>query len=439
MDNNCDATQIDVLVDAPILPNGTYTITYDVTELGSNTVLTTNTINFTGGTAAYQIDVDALPIGNYTASVRSKQNDTTPCRLDFEFEESENFSRGGVPEAPQANANQIFCLSNYPGSPTLMDIEVNADGDLLFYDTETDTNILPISTALVDGEDYFVTNSDPLTNCEGTDRVQITVSFSDPNAPTASTVNPQFCAEAIPTLANIAIDVSTGSSVTWFDAATGGSELSTSTVLVDNQSYFAATNNNGCTSTNRLEVTPTVVTVATTSLSSDMLQVCGLDNPTIAALRILENETDNDVRWFMTEIDGAALTDDVLLVQNTTYYAENYNPLTGCSSTTRVPVTIDFSDCDPENYDFFIPDGFSPNDDGRNDTFFIPNIETIFPNFTLEILNRYGTSLFKGDINNPAWNGRNGSATAPNGVYFYIINYNKDNAEPIQGRLYLNR
>lgn len=439
VDNNCDATQIDVLVDAPILPNGTYTITYDVTELGSNTVLTTNTINFTGGTAAYQIDVDALPIGNYTASVRSIQNDTTPCRLDFEFEESENFSRGGVPEAPQANANQIFCLSNYPGSPTLMDIEVNADGDLLFYDTETDTNILPISTALVDGEDYFVTNSDPLTNCEGTDRVQITVSFSDPNAPTASTVNPQFCAEAIPTLANIAIKVSTGSSVTWFDAATGGSELSTSTVLVDNQSYFAATNNNGCTSTNRLEVTPTVVTVATTSLSSDMLQVCGLDNPTIAALRILENETDNDVRWFMTETDGTALTDDVLLVQNTTYYAENYNPLTGCSSATRVPVTIDFSDCDPENYDFFIPDGFSPNDDGRNDTFFIPNIETIFPNFTLEILNRYGTSLFKGDINNPAWNGRNGSATAPNGVYFYIINYNKDNAEPIQGRLYLNR
>lgn len=113
VDNSCDATQIDVLVDAPTLPNGTYTITYDVTELGSNTVLTTNTINFTGGTAAYQIDVDALPTGNYTASVRSIQNDTTPCRLDFEFEETENFSRGGVPDAPQAVANQIFCISEY--------------------------------------------------------------------------------------------------------------------------------------------------------------------------------------------------------------------------------------------------------------------------------------------------------------------------------------
>ncbi|MGB2761552.1 MAG: gliding motility-associated C-terminal domain-containing protein, partial [Maribacter stanieri] len=153
----------------------------------------------------------------------------------------------------------------------------------------------------------------------------------------------------------------------------------------------------------------------------------------------LEDETENEVLWYSTETGGIALTDDVPLVVDTIYYAENYNTLTGCSTNTRVPVTIDFSDCDPENYDFFIPDGFSPNADGRNDTFFIPNIEVIFPNYTLEILNRYGTTLFSGDKTNPAWDGRNGSSTAPNGVYFYIINYNKGNSEPIQGRLYLNR
>ena len=439
VDNNCDATQIDVLVDAPILPDGTYTITYDVTELDSNTVLTTNTINFTGGTAAYQIDVDALPIGNYTASVRSIQNDTTPCRLDFEFEESENFSRGGVPEAPTADASQTFCLSDFDETPTLMDINVTAAGDILFYDTDTDTNILPISTELIDGEDYFVTNSDPLTNCEGTERVQITVNFSNPDAPTTIDSNTLFCAEANPTLANIELTVVSGNSVTWFDALSGGTALDNATILVDGQTYFASTNSGGCTSTERLEITPTVITVAPTAISSDILSVCGLDDPTVIALRALENETENEVFWFITESGGTALTDDIPLVPDTTYYAENYNSVTGCSSATRVHITIDFSDCDPENYDFFIPDGFSPNADGRNDTFFIPNIETIFPNFTLEILNRYGTSLFKGDINNPAWDGRNGSSTAPNGVYFYIINYNKGNSEPIQGRLYLNR
>ncbi|MGO4918300.1 gliding motility-associated C-terminal domain-containing protein [Maribacter spongiicola] len=439
IDNNCDATQIDVLVDAPILPDGTYTITYDVTELGSNTVLTTNTINFTGGTAAYQIDVDALPIGNYTASVRSIQNDTTPCRLDFEFEESENFSRGGVPEAPVADASQTFCLSDFSEAPTLMDINVTAEGDILFYDTDTDTNILPISTTLIDGEDYFVTNSDPLTNCEGTQRVQITVIFSNPDAPTSDNSTPLFCAETNPTLLSITVNVSAGSSVSWFSALSGGIALDNATILVDGQTYFAATNNGGCTSTERLEITPTVITVTPTAISSDVLSVCGLDDPTVVALRTLENETENEVFWFITETGGTALTDDIPLVTDTTYYAENYNSVTGCSSATRVPVTVDFSNCDPKNYDFFIPDGFSPNADGRNDTFFIPNIETIFPNFTLEILNRYGTTLFTGDKTNPAWDGRKGSSTAPNGVYFYIINYNKGNSEPIQGRLYLNR
>jgi gliding motility-associated-like protein len=440
VDNNCDATQIDVLIDAPILADGTYTITYDVTELGSNTVLTTNTINFTGGTANYQIDVDALPVGNYTASVRSVQNDTTRCRLVFEFEENENFSRGGVPEPPQATANQTFCLSDFPGGPTLMDIEVTSSGDLLFYATETDTDMLPITTPLVDGEDYFISNTDTLNNCEGTERISVTVSFSNPNAPTSTNLNPLFCAENNPTLSSIDIDVTTGSSVVWFDASANGNPLDATTVLEDGESYFAATNSSeSCTSTNRLEIIPTVVTVAPTSLSGDAIVVCGLDNPTVLELRTLEEEIDNEVFWYSTENGGIALTDDIALVVDTIYYAENYNPTTGCSSAIRIPVTVDLSNCDPENYDFFIPDGFSPNADGRNDTFFIPNIETIFPNFTLEILNRYGTTLFKGDITKPAWDGSNGSSTAPNGVYFYIINYNKGNSEPIQGRLYLNR
>ncbi|WP_405410458.1 gliding motility-associated C-terminal domain-containing protein [Maribacter sp. Asnod1-A12] len=439
VDNNCDAIQIDVLIDAPILPNGTYTITYDVTELGSNTVLTTNTINFTGGTAAYQIDVDALPMGNYTASVRSIQNDTTPCRIDFEFEENENFSRGGVPEAPQAAINQTFCLSDFIGGPTLMDIEVTAEGDILFYDTLTDENILPISTELVEGEDYFISNSDPLTNCEGTARIQVTVSFSNPDAPTTININPLFCSETSPALSDIELDNTAGSSITWYDSSSGGSILDTSTLLADGQSYFAATNTSGCNSSERLEITPTIITVAPTSLLTDILIVCGLDNPTVNELRSLENESENEVIWFTTETGGNPLMGNMPLLKDTIYYAQNVNPITRCSSATRVPVIIDLSECDPKNYDFFIPDGFSPNDDGKNDTFFIPNIEMIFPNFTLEIINRYGTTLFKGDIAKPAWNGGNGSSTAPNGVYFYIINYNKGNSEPIQGRLYLNR
>ncbi|SNR29446.1 gliding motility-associated C-terminal domain-containing protein [Maribacter sedimenticola] len=440
IDNNCDATQIDVIIDAPVLSDGSYTITYDVMEMDSNTILTTNTINFTGGTADYQIDVDALPIGNYTASVRSTQNDTTPCRLVYDFEEQENFSRGGIPEAPQAAEEQIFCTVDYPNEPTLMDIEVTSNGALLFYATATDTDILPITTLLENGEDYYISNTDPASNCEGSDRIRVLTILSDPSGPTTNNSAPIFCAEDNPTLSLIAIDSPAGSSIIWFNADVSGTLLDSTTTLVDGQTYYAAIlNEQNCTSSQRLAITPTIITVAPSNLSDTELTACGLDNPTVQELRALEDEMENDVFWFLTETGGTALDNDTPLQTDTVYYAESRDPATGCSSASRVPVNVDLSACDPEDYDFFIPDGFSPNADNRNDTFFVPNIETIFPDYTIEILNRYGTTLFKGDKNNPAWDGSNGSSIAPNGIYFYIINYNKDNFEPVQGRLYLNR
>ena len=97
------------------------------------------------------------------------------------------------------------------------------------------------------------------------------------------------------------------------------------------------------------------------------------------------------------------------------------------------------------NCNVFIPDGFSPNGDTVNDTFRIPQIEFLFPNFSLEIFNRYGNLLFRGNKDKPAWDGKNSDykigidGVAPNGVYFYVIHFNKGNKKPTQGRLYLNR
>lgn len=93
----------------------------------------------------------------------------------------------------------------------------------------------------------------------------------------------------------------------------------------------------------------------------------------------------------------------------------------------------------------FIPDGFSPNGDTVNDTFRIPQIEFLYPDFSLEIFNRYGNILFKGNKNKPAWDGRNSDykigidGVAPNGVYFYVLHFNKGNKKPVQGSFYLNR
>ena len=441
VDNSCNATQIDVLVDAPVLADGEYLVTYEVVSQETSAVLIDNTINFAGGTADYQIDVATLAQGNYTVRVRSTQNDTTPCRTEFDFELNENFAVEGVPALPVAEAQQSICLSEFdPNAPTLADIEVTANGQILFYDTATDMDILALDTPLVDGEDYFISNIDPDNNCEGSDRIQVTVSLIDPETPTIVNLNPVFCGSENATIANLNESVETSANTVWFQSASGGTALPESTLLVDGQSYFAATEVGGqCRSTGRSEIVPKVYGLEPASLQFSNLALCGLDNPTVADLREAESDNPFEVLWYDAPENGNPLDDTVLLEADMTYYAESFNPDTGCMNPARMAVTVDLTNCDPEDYGFFIPDGFSPNGDGRNDTFFVPNIGIIFPDFTLEILNRYGTTLFKGDNNRPAWDGSNGSGTAPNGVYFYIIDYNKDGHTPIQGRLYLNR
>ncbi|MBS9461714.1 gliding motility-associated C-terminal domain-containing protein [Flagellimonas sp. 389] len=439
VDNNCDATAIDVLVNAPALSDGSYTIDYEVIEQNSMAVLTDNTINFTGGFAEYEIDISTLADGNYAVNLTSTQDDTTPCRTVFDFELQENFSIGGTPEVIEAAPEQFFCLND--GNPTLENISVSASGTLSFFETNTDDVPLPLTTPLVDGEDYFILSTNPDNNCVSSSRIRVQVAFVTADVPTINNAMPILCGSDNLTLADLDVNSTNGGSIIWYSSASGGTLIDSNQTLVDGQSYFAVEQLNGfCESDMRLEVIPTVINPQSPDLSTTELSLCGLDNPTVNELIDLENAIDAEVEWFITGEGGEVLSSSELLIDDTTYYAQSYDPETGCINPNRIPVTVDLNNCDPDAYDFFIPDGFSPNSDGRNDTFFIPNIETIFPDFTLEIFNRYGNSLFKGDADNPAWDGSEGGRnTAPNGVYFYVIEFNREGFEPKQGRLYLSQ
>jgi len=97
-----------------------------------------------------------------------------------------------------------------------------------------------------------------------------------------------------------------------------------------------------------------------------------------------------------------------------------------------------------------IPEGFSPNGDAINDTFEIPGLGYLFPNFELEIFNRYGNKVFKYSNEGrtePIWwggfsDGRltvGGNNSLPTGTYYYVLIFNQDNIEPLTDWIYLNR
>ncbi|MBF6608913.1 MAG: gliding motility-associated C-terminal domain-containing protein [Flavobacterium sp.] len=168
-------------------------------------------------------------------------------------------------------------------------------------------------------------------------------------------------------------------------------------------------------------------------------QFCSADSPTIADLtaNIIGTEP---VTWYDAPQNGNPYSDTDLLTNGTTYYVAF--TASGCSDTVRFGVTADLTVCT----EILIPDGFSPNNDGINDEFVIRDLPILYPNFKLEIYNRYGTILYKGNRNTPNWNGTTteggvqiGNNVVPTGVYFYILEFNDGVQNPVQGRLYLSR
>ncbi len=97
-----------------------------------------------------------------------------------------------------------------------------------------------------------------------------------------------------------------------------------------------------------------------------------------------------------------------------------------------------------ENCPPYIPQGFSPNDDGYNDWFNIQGLYDIFENHKLLIYNRYGTLIFEGNNDTP-WNGKanrglnNLGKILPNGTYYYVLHLNDPNYKSMVGWVYLNR
>lgn len=101
------------------------------------------------------------------------------------------------------------------------------------------------------------------------------------------------------------------------------------------------------------------------------------------------------------------------LVENYgTYYVEVMNEF-GCFGGD----TITFStNCSTELY---VPNAFSPNEDGENDFFKAYGIEVV--NFNLKIFDRWGAFLFESNNIQQGWNGNFKGRRKENSVYVYLI------------------
>lgn len=196
----------------------------------------------------------------------------------------------------------------------------------------------------------------------------------------------------------------------------------------------------GCPSTGNFSVTFTVTETLPPGIVAGGDTFCIQNLPTIADLIANMTPAGGDITIYNAATGGVAYAPEDLLEHANTYYASLTENT--CESETRFPVIVDLTACP----DVIIPDGFSPNGDALNETFEIRFIDLLYPAYDLEIYNRYGAMVYKGNINTPKFNGKAnqttilGSDVMPIGVYFYILNYNDPTGKaPVQGRLYLSR
>lgn len=72
-----------------------------------------------------------------------------------------------------------------------------------------------------------------------------------------------------------------------------------------------------------------------------------------------------------------------------------------------------------------IPNSFSPNGDGVNDTWVIPTLDA-FPNAKVSIVNRTGSLLYHSNGVYKSWDGKFEGKDLPVGTYYYTIYFNED-------------
>ena len=153
------------------------------------------------------------------------------------------------------------------------------------------------------------------------------------------------------------------------------------------------------------------------------------------------NSNEENINFYRS-VEDLETESNVILIPSD--YNNNSNPETIYARLVSPPCYEIFQfDLTIENCLPFVPEGFSPNDDSYNDWFNIQGLYNIFTKHQLKIYNRYGTLIFEGDNNKP-WNGEvnrglnNHGNIVPVGTYYYILNLNDPNYEPLVGWVYVN-
>lgn len=169
----------------------------------------------------------------------------------------------------------------------------------------------------------------------------------------------------------------------------------------------------GCTSVDTAEATIVVYPLPTAAFQSEPSTVNMVD-PTVD---FIDKSTLNVVlyNWMFGDGQISSLTNPTYTYSDTGSYSVNLHVETayGCTDATIGEVTVD------PYFSFFIPNTFTPNQNGRNDVF--KGYGEGYTSVSISIFDRWGERIFYGVDNGAGWDGNYRGAPVEVGVYIYVF------------------
>lgn len=133
--------------------------------------------------------------------------------------------------------------------------------------------------------------------------------------------------------------------------------------------------------------------------------------------------------WFPDEsLDNSSIADPIATPDETTTYYVTIVTDEGCQQIENLTVTVESIPTIA-----FIPNLFSPNQDGNNDLFKVYGLTDV-KTIDFKVFDRQGNLVFEATSLSElqqGWDGKKGGKEMPNGTYFWILNGSDGNDHPI--------
>ncbi|WP_209401197.1 gliding motility-associated C-terminal domain-containing protein [Pseudozobellia sp. WGM2] len=245
--------------------------------------------------------------------------------------------------APTSGGDQTECEQN-PIQTLTATATAPAGASVVWYDTPTGGNVVSSPTwNTVGSTTYYAESVDDVNGCTSTTRTAVNLTIQPaPTAPTSAGDQTECEQNPIQTLIATASSAP-GTSVTWYDSATGGNIVASPTLnTVGTVTYYAESENNStnCVSHSRTAVNLTIDAAPTAPTSGGDQTECE-QNPIQTLTATATAPSGSSVVWYDAASGGNIVASPNLnSVGTVTYFAESSDNSSSCASFTRTPVSL---------------------------------------------------------------------------------------------------